>query len=56
MNKNKNNTILNLNHCGVGEDNYSSYINQTQESSSSTINEFNKNSKYLKKKTENFKC
>ena len=50
MNKNKNNTILNLNHCGVGEDNYSSYINQTQESSSSTINEFNKNSKYLKKK------
>ena len=50
MNKNKNNTILKLNHCGIGEDNYSSYINQTQESSSSTINEFNKNSKYLKKK------
>ena len=46
----KKKTTLNLNQCGVGEGNYSSYINQTQESSSSTINEFNKDSKYLKKK------
>ena len=46
----KNKTTFNLNHCGVGEGNYSSNINQTKESSSSTINEFNKDFKYLKKK------
>ncbi len=35
---------------GIGRDLSKSYINQTLESSSSTINELNVNSKYLKKK------
>jgi FkbM family methyltransferase len=35
---------------GLGEDNSDSFINQTTESSSSTINELNKNSKYFEKK------
>ncbi len=39
-----------LNNLGVGEENKTTFINQTEESSSSTINEFNINSKYLKKK------
>ena len=35
---------------GLGEDNSNSFINQTTESSSSTINELNENSKYFEKK------
>ena len=35
---------------GLGEDNSDSFINQTIETSSSTINELNKNSKYFEKK------
>jgi len=35
---------------GLGEDNSNSFINQIIESSSSTINELNKNSKYFEKK------
>ena len=35
---------------GLGEKNSNNYINQTTESSSSTINELNKNSKYFEKK------
>jgi len=50
INDKKKDMVIYLNCCGIGENNYSSHINQTEESSSSTINEFNKNSKYLKKK------
>tara|TARA_B100000886_G_scaffold298400_1_gene226514 strand:+ start:109 stop:834 length:726 start_codon:yes stop_codon:yes gene_type:complete len=39
-----------LNKVGVGSTNKSSFINQTKESSSSTINDFNLESKYLKRK------
>ena len=39
-----------LNKVGVGSTNKSSFINQTKESSSSTINDFNFESKYLKRK------
>ena len=39
-----------LNNIGAGEKKKSIFLNQTQESSSSTINTFNQNSKYLKKK------
>ena len=42
--------ICELNKLGVGHENYNSFINQTEESSSSTINEFNLDSKYFKKK------
>mgnify|MGYP006100167543 CR=1 FL=1 len=42
--------ICELNNFGVGHHNYDSYINQTEESSSSTINDFNLDSKYFKKK------
>ena len=39
-----------LNNIGAGEKKKSIFLNQTQESSSSTINTFNQNSNYLKKK------
>ena len=39
-----------LNNLGVGSSNEDTFINQTEESSSSTINNLNLNSKYLKKK------
>ena len=42
--------ICELNNFGVGHKNFNSYINQTEESSSSTINDFNLNSAYLKRK------
>ena len=42
--------ICELNNFGVGHKNFDSYINQTEESSSSTINDFNLNSIYLKRK------
>ena len=41
---------VNLNNIGVGSEKKSVFLNQTEESSSSTINTFNKNSNYLKKK------
>ena len=40
---------------GIGDKISKNYINQTIETSSSTINELNKNSKYYEKKIENFK-
>jgi len=43
-------SICELNNFGVGQKNFDSYINQTEESSSSTINDFNLNSAYLKRK------
>ena len=54
--------IYKLNNFGIGSNNEDNFINQTKESSSSTINELNLNSKYFKKKlkilnvkkTENF--
>lgn len=42
--------ICNLNHFGLGHKNYETYLNQTKESSSSTINDFNSSSDYFKKK------
>jgi FkbM family methyltransferase len=42
--------ICDLNNFGLGHKNFDSYINQTEESSSSTINDFNLNSTYLKRK------
>ena len=42
--------ICRLNNFGVGHKNYDSFINQTEESSSSTINDFNFDSKYFQKK------
>ena len=39
-----------LNNLGVGSSNTNTFINQTEESSSSTINDLNLNSKYLQKK------
>ena len=39
-----------LNNLGIGSNNQDAFINQAEETSSSSINEFNKNSKYLKKK------
>ena len=39
-----------LNNLGIGDSNENTFINQTMESSSSTINNLNLNSKYLKKK------
>ena len=39
-----------LNNLGIGANNKNTFINQTEETSSSSINEFNRNSKYLKKK------
>ena len=42
--------ICKLNNLAAGEVKKSFFINQTRETSSSTINEFNKNSHYLKKK------
>ncbi len=48
--KNNLTKICELNKLGVGFENYNSFINQTEESSSSTINEFNFDSKYFKKK------
>ena len=48
--KNNLQKICELNNIGVGSDNNPTFINQTMESSSSTINSFNSQSKYLKKK------
>ena len=42
--------ICEINNYGIGHKNYESFINQTEESSSSTINNFNLNSLYLKRK------
>ena len=42
--------ICKLNNLGIGLDNNSLFMNQTMESSSSTIQKFNPQSKYLKKK------
>ena len=42
--------ICYLNNFGVGQRNYETFINQTQESSSSTINNLNLNSNYFLKK------
>ena len=42
--------ICNLNNFAAGEEKKNFFINQTRESSSSSINEFNKNSQYFKKK------
>ncbi len=39
-----------LHNVGIGSNNKSTFLNQTQESSSSTINDFNLDSKYLKRK------
>ena len=39
-----------LNNIGIGSSNKNTFINQTEETSSSSINEFNMNSKYFKKK------
>ena len=39
-----------LNNVGIGSDNQDTFINQTKESSSSSINEFNTESNYYKKK------
>ena len=41
---------LEIHNFGIGDKISKEYINQTQESSSSTINELNTNSKYFKKK------
>jgi FkbM family methyltransferase len=43
-------SICDLNNFGVGHKNFDSHINQTKESSSSTINDLNLNSSYLKRK------
>ena len=55
--KKKLNNICNLNNFAAGEKKKNFFINQTRESSSSSINEFNKNSQYFKKKIKilNFK-
>ena len=52
LNKETKNLNLNLylNNFGIGSNNQDTFINQTEESSSSSINEFNNNSKYFKKK------
>jgi len=42
--------ICELNNIGIGERKSNNFINQTKESSSSTINELNFNSKYFKRK------
>ena len=42
--------ICHLNNYGLGHKNYDTFINQTKESSSSTINNINFNSTYFKKK------
>ena len=47
--KNKLTKIVIFNY-GLGEKNFTTYLNNTAESSSSTINAINKNSKYYKKK------
>lgn len=51
------NNFCQLNNYAAGEEEKNLFINQTKESSSSSINEFNKNSNYLKKKMKilNFK-
>ena len=50
INKSKYRTICNLNNIGLGQKNYETVINQTLESSSSTINEINFKSDYLLRK------
>ena len=42
--------ICDLNNFGVGSENSNSFLNQTKETSSSTINKINTKSKYLKRK------
>tara|TARA_B100000424_G_scaffold263367_1_gene250550 strand:+ start:4 stop:732 length:729 start_codon:yes stop_codon:yes gene_type:complete len=46
----RNKDICYLNNFGLGQKNYETFINQTQESSSSTINDLNLNSNYFLKK------
>ena len=46
----RNKDICYLNNFGLGQNNYETFINQTQESSSSTINDLNLNSNYFLKK------
>ena len=48
--KNKLIDICVLNNVGIGDIEGKNFLNQTEESSSSTINSFNKDSKYFKKK------
>jgi len=48
--KNKLTDICVLNNVGIGDIEGKNFLNQTEESSSSTINEFNEHSNYLKKK------
>ena len=48
-NKNKSTKITIFNY-GLGEKNFTTYLNNTAESSSFTINSINKSSKYYKKK------
>ncbi len=48
--RSKNKGICNLNNYGIGQDSYETFINQTQESSSSTINDINFESNYFLKK------
>ena len=48
--KNKLMDICVLNNVGIGDIEGKNFLNQTEESSSSTINSFNKDSKYFKKK------
>lgn len=48
--KNKLMDICVLNNVGIGDIEGKNFLNQTEESSSSTINEFNKHSSYLKRK------
>jgi FkbM family methyltransferase len=48
--KNKLINICVLNNVGIGDTEGKNFLNQTEESSSSTINSFNKDSKYFKKK------
>ena len=50
--KNKYSSNIEIFNYAIGEKEKETYINQTIESSSSTINEINLNSKYLKRKLE----
>jgi FkbM family methyltransferase len=50
LNKNKLINICVLNNVGIGDIEGKNFLNQTEETSSSTINGFNENSSYLKKK------
>ena len=50
LNKNKLTDICVLNNVGIGDIEGKNFLNQTEESSSSTINGFNEHSSYLKRK------